>query len=78
KKTYNTASATLMYAVMIQDRVGIIMISSGSNTSLKSSSTSSESNSSEDIVYRKGPSKSLQQWYYNDTKSSKGPSKALL
>nr|GEU91227.1 reverse transcriptase domain-containing protein [Tanacetum cinerariifolium] len=33
------------------------------------SSTSSESSSSED---------SVQQWYYNDTESSKGPSKALL
>ncbi|GKD16712.1 hypothetical protein Tco_1205870 [Tanacetum coccineum] len=38
------------------------MISYGSNTS-------SESNNSED---------SVQQWYYNGTESSKGPSKALL
>ncbi|GKA34656.1 hypothetical protein Tco_0721085 [Tanacetum coccineum] len=47
------------------------MISSGSITS-------SESNNSKDIVSSKGPSKALQQWYYDGTNSSKGPSKALL
>nr|GEV00475.1 zinc finger, RING/FYVE/PHD-type [Tanacetum cinerariifolium] len=40
--------------------------------------TSSESNNSKDIVSSKGPSKTLQQWYYNGTNSNNGPSKALL